>query len=84
MSKLSNELKNEFLEVLEVHQKYYKESKKLKINIYFCGDKNSLINDFMESYNDNDYRIMNKIIGAMICDIKLYKLIKTTNNKEEK
>ena len=65
MSKLSNELKNEFLEVLEAHQKYYKESKKLKINIYFCGDRNSLINDFMYFYEDDDIKMLNKLIGSM-------------------
>lgn len=71
-----NELKKEFFEILKEHQKYYNESKKLKINSYFCGNKNSLINDFMCAYNDDDYKLMNKINGAMICDIKCYKLIK--------
>ena len=87
MSKLSNELKNElkdeFFEVLEEHQKCYEEVKKLKINTYFCGNRNSLINDFMYFYEDDDIKMLNKIIGSMQCDIKLYKLIKTTNNKEE-
>ena len=71
-----NELKNEFLEVLEKHQQYYKENKRLKINSYFCGNRKSLIDDFTEAYEDDDYKMMNKIIGAMICDIKNYKLIK--------
>ena len=72
-----NELKNEFLEVLEEHQKYYKENKKLNINSYFCGNRNSLRDDFTEAYEDDDYKMMNKIIGAMICDIKSYKLVKS-------
>ena len=74
-----NELKKEFLEVLEEHQKYYKENKNLNINSYFCGNRNSLINDFMFYYEDDDYKMMNKIIGAMICDIQLYKLVKSKN-----
>ena len=71
-----NELKQEFFEILKEHQKYYKESKKLKINCYFCGNKNSLINDFMNAYNFDDYKLMNKINGAMICNIRCYKIIK--------
>ena len=74
------ELKKEFLEVLEEHQKYYKENKKLNINSYFCGNRKSLIDDFMFYYEDDDYKMMNKIIGAMICDIQLYKLVKSKNN----
>ena len=72
-----NELKKEFLEVLEEHQKCYKESKKLNINCYFCGNRNSLIDDFTEAYENDDYKLMNKIIGAMICNIKSYKLVKS-------
>ena len=72
-----NDLKNEFFEVLEEHQKYYNENKKLNIRSYFCGNRNSLINDFMFYYEDDDYKMMNKIIGAMICDIKNYKLFKS-------
>ena len=71
-----NELKKEFLKVLEEHQKYYIENKNFKIYSYFCGNRKSLIDDFTEGYEDNDYKMMNKIIGAMICDIKCYKLIK--------
>ena len=74
------ELKKEFLEVLEEHQKYYKENKKLNINSYFCGNRKSLIDDFMFYYGDDDYKMMNKIIGAMICDIQLYKLVKSKKN----
>ena len=72
-----NDLKNEFFEVLEEHQKYYNENKKLNIRSYFCGNRNSLINDFMFYYEDDDYKMMNKIIGAMICDMQLYKLVKS-------
>ena len=74
------ELKKEFLEVLEEHQKYYKENKKLNINSYFCGNRKSLIDDFMFYYEDDDYKMMNKIIGSMICDIKIYKLVKSKKN----
>ena len=77
-----NELKNEFFEVLKEHQKYYNENKKLKVNSYFCGNRETLINDFNEAYEDDDYKMMNKIIGAMICDMKSYKLIK--NNKKSR
>ena len=72
-----NELKNEFLEVLKEHQKYYNENKKLKVNSYFCGNRETLINDFSEAYEDDDYKLMNKIIGAMICDMQLYKIVKS-------
>lgn len=72
-----NELKNEFFEVLEEHQKCYMESKKLNINLYFCGNRNSLINDFMSAYEYDDIKMLNKIIGAMQCDIQSYKLVKS-------
>ena len=75
-----NELKNEFFEVLEEHQKYYNKNKRLKINSYFCGNRNSLIDDFTEAYENDDYKLMNKIIGAMICDMQLYKLVKSKKN----
>ena len=75
-----NELKNEFFEVLEEHQKYYNENKRLKINSYFCGNRKSLIDDFTEAYENDDYKLMNKIIGAMICDMQLYKLVKSKKN----
>ena len=39
--------------------------------------KISLINDFTEAYEDDDYKMMNKIIGAMVCCIKSYKIIKS-------
>ena len=73
-----NELKKEFFKVLDEHQKYYIENKKLKFNSYFCGNRKSLIDDFTEAYEDDDYKMMNKIIGAMICDMKSYKLIKNS------
>ena len=72
-----NELKKEFFEVLKDYQKYYIENKNLKVNSYFCGNKTSLINDFTEAYEDDDYKMMNKIIGAMVCCIKSYKIIKS-------
>lgn len=77
-----NELKNEFFKILESYQKCYKESKKLKVKSYFCGDKTSLINDFMNAFQDDDYKLMNKINGAMVCCIKSYEIIKRrmTNN----
>ena len=75
-----NELKKEFFEVLEEHQKYYNENKKKNIRNYKRGNRNRLINDFMFYYEDDDYKMMNKIIGAMICDIKNYKLFKSNKN----
>ena len=71
----------EFYKVLEEHEKYFQESKKLNIRSYFCGNKEELINDFLEAYRDNDLRLINKITGAMICDIKSYKLIKNRGGK---
>ena len=76
-----NELKKEFLEVLEEHQKIYNESKKLNINSYFCGNRNSLMNDFMNFYEDDDFKMLNKMIGAMQCDIKSYQLVKRNGRR---
>ena len=70
-------LTNEFCEVLEVHDKCFQECKKLKLMCYFCGNKERLVIDFLDAYNDDDYILMNKIIGAMQCDIKSYKFVKS-------
>ena len=69
-------LVNEFCTVLEIHDKCYQDCKRLKLKCYFCGNKESLIFDFLEAYNDDNYSLMNKIIGAMQLDIKSYNLVK--------
>ena len=46
-------------------------------NLFMLSQRSGMIDDFMFYYRDDDYKMMNKIIGAMICDIQLYKLVKS-------
>ena len=74
-------LYNEFKELNVIHESKYLESKKLNINSYFCENGVALIADFMKAYNDNNYKLMHKILGAMQCDIKSYELLKSRKGK---
>ena len=75
-------LYNEFKDLNVIHEATYMESKRLNINSYFCDHGIRLIADFMEAYNNNDCRLMHKIIGAMQCDIRSYELLKSRKGKQ--
>ena len=76
MSNKGKDWIEEFNRIMKQHHICYMESKKLKLVNWYFANEDRIANEFIEAYNDEDYKTMNKILCSMINDMSLYELYK--------